>query len=145
MTQSTWRNAIRKLPLRLPLALPVLVAACATPPGQMADAAFGWHEVAVDGTPAQVFRAVMDRDRTCGNFGGAIPEGQFYPDLGRQRIDLFIAQSFGHASSGIVAGRVDIEQAPDATHVRIGARFGGEREATRWSRYIADPSLPCDS
>jgi hypothetical protein len=129
------------------LALPVLLAACASPPGSIPDSAFGWQEITVASTAPQVFRSVMERDRRCGSFAGGLPEGQFYPDLAQQRIDLFTPQSFGHASSGIVNGRIDIAPEAAGTRVRVGVRnvFGGESQAARWARYIADPSLSCDA
>jgi hypothetical protein len=128
------------------LALSALLSACASPPGSIPDSAFGWQEITVASTAPQVFRSVMERDRRCGDFAGALPDGQYYPDLEQQRIDLFIGQSFGHSSSGIVSGRIDIAPEAAGTRVRVGVRnaFGGEREAARWARFVADPSLSCE-
>jgi hypothetical protein len=130
-------------------AVPALLAACATPPGAMQESDFNWSETTVAATPAQVFRGVMAHARRCGTFGNALAEGQYYPDLDEQQIDLFITSGFVTASnSGIVAGSIRIKALPDgSTSIRAGVPPKFDRSGKRPAFYaglVADPSKACD-
>ncbi|MEC5405094.1 hypothetical protein VOM14_05830 [Paraburkholderia sp. MPAMCS5] len=128
------------------LALPPLLAACATPAGQLTDADFKWEQATVSATPAQVFRGVMERARRCGSFGKGIPDGQFYPDISEQTIDLYLVGAMFQARNDHVLGRVVIAAAGDgATRVRAGVQPYYTRSVTGADlvRLATDPASPC--
>ncbi|CAE6900010.1 hypothetical protein R70199_03639 [Paraburkholderia domus] len=129
-------------------AVPVLLAACATPPGEFKDTDFTWEETTVAATPPQVFRGVMERVRRCGSFENLVADGQYYPDISEQTIDLYGMGGWVHVSTGYIFGKLTISATADGkTLVRAGVqpKYTRGLKPAELVRSMADPQRPCSS
>ncbi|ANB73768.1 hypothetical protein AYM40_16435 [Paraburkholderia phytofirmans OLGA172] len=87
----------------------------------------------------------MERVRRCGSFDTLVPDGQYYPDITEQTIDLY-GGGWSQTRNDHVFGRLIITAAGDGTTlVRAGVQpfYTRGLKPPVLAHIAADPTSPC--
>ncbi|EMR4172051.1 hypothetical protein R2537_007082 [Pseudomonas aeruginosa] len=107
--------------LLAPLAVSVLLTACATPPGQLTDQDFDWSTNELSISPNQVFSGLQEYARTCGGILSQAPTWYATPDGNGSKVDLFTRGIAG--TTDFVFGVIELSRGPQGgTTVRTGVQ-----------------------
>lgn len=88
----------------------LLLAACATPPGQLKHDDFDWSEDSLSIAPDKVFTSLQSYSRTCGGLLSQSPQWYPTPNGDGSKVDLFMRGIAGQTE--FVYGVIEITASP---------------------------------